>query len=222
MDIDSLKDKLGDETFAELKSHLDDLNGKLKAVRKKADAETERAAKLSDAQESLLEKLGVASIDDIDSLPTAKGQAEAVAQYEAKLKKLERQLAETSASRDEVSGKYKGTLQRAALAEAMAGHAFINKAVVESHVRSQLTWEGDELMFKTEDGNLVSVKDGIAGFAKANPELIKAAGAGGAGVRQHGAGGANGNTPTTMSRADFEALAPTAKVEAAKSGVQLV
>lgn len=219
MDIDSLKEKLGDETFAELKAHLDDLGGKLKAVRKKADSETERAAKLSDAQDALLEKLGVASIDDIESLPNAKGQAEAVAQFEAKMKKTERLLAEATAAREEISSKYKGSLQRAALAEAMAGHAFINKAVIESHVRDKLAWEGDDLMFKTDDGHLVSVNDGIAGFAKANPELIKAAGAGGAGVRQHGAGGAG--SKQTMSADEFQALTPVQRMEAAKAGVQI-
>ena len=60
MDLLKIKEKLGDdEIFAELQLFIDGLEGKLKNVRKKADSETERAAKLADAQAKLMEKLGV-------------------------------------------------------------------------------------------------------------------------------------------------------------------
>jgi hypothetical protein len=91
--------------------------------------------------------------------------------------------------------------------------------LVETFVSQRLTWEGDDLLFKSEDGRMIPVKDGIAGIAKARPELLKSTGTGGAGVRASNAGGGG---PKTMTRAEFEALAPAQRVEAAKSGVQLV
>ncbi len=219
MDIESLKETLGDEKFAELKAHVDTLEGKLSTIRKKADSETARAAKLHDAQEKLMEKLGLTSPDEIDTLPDAKGQAEAVKQYEAKLKKMERDLATASAEREEVAGKYKSTLQRAAISEALAGHEFVARDLVETFVGNRLTWDGDELMFKTDDGKIVSLKDGVAGLAKSRPELLKATGTGGAGVRATNAGG-NGSSKV-MSESQFDALPPAERAKAMASGVTL-
>lgn len=81
-----------------------------------------------------------------------------------------------------------------------------------------MQWEGDEIFFKSDDGKLIPVKDGVAGIAKTRPELLKPTGTGGAGVRQANAGGAGGKT---MTRAEFEALPPAQRVEQAKAGVQL-
>jgi hypothetical protein len=219
LDIESLKEALGDEKFSELKAHVDTLEGKLSTIRKKADSETARAAKLHDAQEKLMEKLGLTSPDEIETLPDARGQAEAVKQYEAKLKKMERDLAAASAEREEVAGKYKSTLQRAAISEALAGHEFVARDLVETFVGNRLAWDGDELMFKADDGKIVSLKDGVAGLAKSRPELLKATGTGGAGVR---ATSARGEAAKTMTRAEFDSLPPSQRVEAAKGGVQLV
>jgi hypothetical protein len=38
LDIESLKEALGDEKFSELKAHVDTLEGKLSTIRKKADS----------------------------------------------------------------------------------------------------------------------------------------------------------------------------------------
>ena len=91
--------------------------------------------------------------------------------------------------------------------------------MVADHISNKLVWEGDDLLFKTDDGNLVSVKDGVAGIAKSRPELLKPTGAGGAGVRSSNARGNAGQT--TMTRAEFEALPPAKQMEAAKDGVTL-
>lgn len=224
MDIETLKEKLGDETFAKLKTYVDDLTGQRDAARNESitgrKGLKEKLTALETAQAALLEKLGLESLDDLESLPDAKGMADATKQYEAKLKRLERENATLKAAEAEVSGKYKTSLQRAAIADAMAGHEFIARDIVETHVSQRLTWEGDDLLFKADDGRLVPIKDGVAGIAKTRPELLKPTGTGGAGVRSSNAGGGGG--AKTMTRTEFEALAPAQRVEAAKSGVQLV
>lgn len=223
MDIESLKEALGDEKFTALKTYVDDLTGQRDAARQESitgrRGMKDKLAKLEADQNALMERLGIDSLEDLDSLPDARGAAEAAKQYDAKLKRMERQLQEATAQRDEISGKFRGTLQRAAIAEAMAGHEFVARDLVETFVSQRLTWEGDDLLFKSEDGRMIPIKDGIAGIAKARPELLKSTGTGGAGVRASNAGGGGAKT---MTRAEFEALAPAQRVEAAKSGVQLV
>ena len=187
MDLETLKEALGDEKFSALKTYVDDLTGQRDAARNESitgrKGLKEKLAKLESDQAALLEKLGLDSLDDLDSLPDAKGAAEAAKQYEAKTKRLERQLAEATAAREQAEGKFKDSLRRATIADALGGHEFIARDVVETFVSNRLTWEGDDLLFKTDDGKLVPVKDGVAGIAKTRPELLKPTGAGGAGVR---------------------------------------
>lgn len=223
MDLESLKEALGDEKFAALKSYVDDLTGQRDAARQESitgrRGMKDKLAKLEADQAALMDRLGIDSLEDLDTLPDAKGAAEAAKQYEVKLKRMERQLQDATAQRDEISGKFRGTLQRAAIAEALAGHDFVARDIVETYIGNRLAWEGDDLLFKSDDGRMIPVKDGVAGIAKARPELLKSTGTGGAGVRASNAGGGGAKT---MTRAEFEALAPAQRVEAAKSGVQLV
>lgn len=222
MDLETLKEALGDEKFAALKTYVEDLTGQRDAARNESitgrKGLREKLTNLETAQAALLEKLGLDSLEDLESLPDAKGAAEAAKQYEAKTKRLERQLAEATAAREQADGKYRSSLQRAAVSEALGGHEFIARDLVESFVSTRLAWEGDDLLFKADDGRLVPIKDGVAGIAKTRPELLKPTGSGGAGVRQSNAGGA---TAKTMQRADFEAMQPAEKLAAAKSGVVL-
>ena len=222
MDIETLKEALGSEKFATLQAYVTDLVGQRDAARNESISgrkglKTENEA-LKAFKAKALEKLGLDSDDELDSMPDAKGAAEAAKQFEARVKRLERDLAEANKTRDEATGKYRSSLQRAAVADALGGHEFVARDIVESYVANRLTWEGDEVFFKADDGKLVSVKDGVAGVAKSRPELLKPTGTGGAGARQPGAGGAAGKT---MTRAEFESLPPTQRVEAAKAGVQL-
>lgn len=223
MDLESLKEALGDEKFTALKTYVDDLTGQRDAARQESitgrRGMKDKLAKLEADQMALMERLGIDSLEDLDTLPDAKGAAEAAKQYEVKLKRMERQLQEATAQRDEIGGKFRGTLQRAAIAEALAGHDFVARDIVETYIGNRLAWEGDDLLFKSDDGRMIPVKDGVAGIAKARPELLKSTGTGGAGVRASNAGGGGAKT---MTRAEFEALAPAQRVEAAKSGVQLV
>lgn len=223
MDLESLKESLGDEKFAALKTYVDDLTGQRDAARQESitgrRGMKDKLAKLEADQAVLMDRLGIDSLEDLDTLPDAKGAAEAAKQYEVKLKRMERQLQESTAQRDEIGGKFRDTLQRAAIAEALAGHDFVARDIVETYIGNRLAWEGDDLLYKTDDGRMIPIKDGVAGIAKARPELLKSTGTGGAGVRASNAGGGGAKT---MTRAEFEALAPAQRVEAAKSGVQLV
>ncbi len=225
MDIETLKDKLEDGQFSALSAYIKELETQREAAQResidgkvKFKKMADERKRLSDEKEKLFEKFGLSEDVDIDALPPATGQAEAAKQYEAKTKRLERQLAEATAAREQADGKYRNSLQRAAVSEALGGHEFIARDLVESFVSTRLAWEGDDLLFKADDGRLVPIKDGVAGIAKTRPELLKPTGSGGAGVRQSNAGGA---TAKTMQRADFEALQPAEKLAAAKSGVVL-
>ena len=202
MDIEQLKDKLGDETFAKLKAHVDDLTGQRDAARnesinKRKALQTENET-LKAFKSKALEKLGVDSDEDLDALPDAKGQADAAKQFEAKLKKAERERDEAKAAKDAADGKLRGSQQKAVIAEALGKHEFVARDVVEAFVAPRLVWEGDEIMFKADDGKLVAVADGVAGLAKSRPELLKPTGTGGAGARTGGGTGGGG-----ASKGDF-------------------
>jgi len=224
MDIETLKTALGDEKFAALKTYVDDLTGQRDTARNESITGRKKLKDDLAAAQALasraLEKLGIDGADDLDALPDAKGQGEALKQFDAKVKRLERENVELKTAKDAAEGKHKTSLQRAAVADALGRHEFIARDVVETFISNRLAWEGEEILFKTDDGKLVPVADGVAGIAKSRPELLKATGTGGAGFRSAGAGGAGGQKQ--MTRADFEAMSPTAKVEASKAGVQLI
>ena len=223
MDISALKEALGDETFTELETYIGDLEGQRDQARNESISGRKglktKLESLESNQATLLERLGIESIEDIDELPDVAGMAEAGKQYEAKVKRLERLLGEAEKEKTEIDSKYRSSLKDGVLAKALGAHEFVANDMVADHISNKLVWEGDDLLFKTEDGNLVSVKDGVAGIAKSRPELLKPTGAGGAGVRSSNTRGTAGQT--TMTRAEFEALPPAKQMEAAKEGVTL-
>ena len=223
MDIAKLKEALGDEKFTALQSYVNDLIGQRDTARQESitgrKTLKDDLAKAQALAAKAMEKLGVENADDLEALPDAKGQAEALKQYETKLKRAERERDDAIKAKTETDGKFRGTLQKAAIAEALGGHEFVARDLVETYVSQRLVWEGDELFFKSDDGKLIPPKDGVAGIAKTRPELLKPTGTGGAGVRQSNAG--SGGTGKTMPRAEFEALPPAQRVEMAKAGVQL-
>jgi hypothetical protein len=223
MDLNQFKDALGDEKFAALQSYVSDLVGQRDTARNESiTGRKGLKAKLDAAeatQAALLEKLGLSSTEELEGLPDIKGMADAAKQLDARIKRAERERDEAKKLADDASGKYRGSLQKAAIAEALGGHEFVARDIVETYVSNRLAWEGDDLFFKSDDGKLIPLKDGVAGIAKTRPELLKPSGTGGAGVRQSNAG--SGGNAKTMSRAEFEAMNPQQRVEAAKAGVQL-
>lgn len=223
MDIEQLKDVLGDEKFAALHTYVTGLIGQRDAARNESitgrKGLKDKLAALEAQQATLLEKLGLASAEELEGMPDVKGMADAARQLDARIKRAERERDEAKQQAEEVGKKWRHSLQRAAIADALSGHEFVARDIVETFVNQSLVWEGDDILFKTGDGKLVPVKDGVAGIAKTRPELLKPTGTGGAGVRQANAG--SGGPGKTMSRAEFEALTPAARVQAAKAGVQL-
>jgi len=223
MELEALKEKLGDETFATLETFVNDLTGQRDQARNESITGRKglksQVDQLTAQQVSLMDRLGLESLDDLENLPDAKGAADAAKQYDAKLKRAERERDTALASESAINTKYLESTKRVALGEALNAHEFIAKDVVSDFISHRLVWEGDELLFKQDDGNLVSVKDGVAGIAKNRPELLKPTGAGGAGVRSTNARG-NGEQ-TTMTRAEFESLSPAKRMEVSKDGVTL-
>ena len=165
-----------------------------------------------------LEKLGIDSADDLDNLPDTKGQAEAAKQFEAKLKRAERDLAEKAKALDEVTGQYTAERRERAIAQEVGKHPFIDADDVRALVGARLKQEGDDLLFTGADGKLVPLADGVAWFAKTKAHLVRPAGDGGAGSGFKGGQQAGGKT---MTRAAFDALDPAGKAAAVKERTAL-
>lgn len=222
MDLAALKEKLGDETFSQLETYVNDLTGQRDQARNESITGRKtlkgQVEQLTAQQTALMDRLGIESLDDLDNLPDVKGAADAAKQYEAKLKRAERERDAALAARDEVNGKYLDSKKSAILAEALGSHEFLAKDVVTSFISNRLQWEGEDLLYRTDDGNLVTVKDGVAGVAKTRPELLKSAGTGGAGVRPNNAGGG----AKTITSQEFNALPAKAQVQKMSEGFALV
>lgn len=223
MEINNLKDQLDDETFSQLEQYVSDLAGQRDQARNESingrRSMKEELNSLRDSQARLMEKLGVDSIEELDELPDAKGVAEAAKQYETKLKRLERTNQDLQESLSQIESRYKSTRQKAAIQDALSGHEFIARDLVEAHISQNIVWEDDDLLFKTSDGKLMSLQDGVAGLASTRPELLKPTGTGGAGVRSTNARGEGGEK--LMTRTEFEALTPQQRMEVSKAGVKL-
>lgn len=223
MDLTELKEAIGDEKFTELDTYVSSLisqrdQARNESISKRKSLQSE-VATLQTTQQTLLEKLGLDSVDGLDDLPDAKGQGEALQQAEAKLKRLERELATANDNLSQSNDRHRSLLKSAAVSKALAGHEFIAPDLIEGFVSDRLEFEGDDLFYKTDDGQLVTVKDGVAGIAKSRPELLKARGTGGAGVGSRGAGSEGGSK--TVTRAEFDAMTPQQRVEASKDGVTI-
>ena len=224
MNLETIKAKLTEGEFKALSDHVADLTGQRDAARQESidgrkklrtEVETLRGIKTK-----LFEKLGLDDDADLDNLPEPKGQAEAVKQVEAKLKRLERDLADAIKAKGEVESKFQTSRRDAALAKALSAHEFIDSDLVGNYAASRIRFEGDSLLFEIEDGKLVPIEDGIKHLAAVKPHLLKAKGAGGSG-HVPGAGGANGKQ-TQITRAELEAMNPAQRLEVAKAGTQIV
>lgn len=187
MDIEKLKDKLDPADYEVLSSHVAMLGEKLdKAVsesingRKTMKAENERLKALNAA---IMEKLGIAEAEELDTLPDLKGQAEATKQYEAKVRRLERDLAERTETLQKVSAQRRMDQQSAMLAKAMQSHEWNDNEVVENFISSRITWEDEQPFYKADGDKLVSIDEGVTLLANTKPALLKSRGAGGSGYK---------------------------------------
>lgn len=201
IDLDKFKGKtLDSETLAEVlavvNAHADPLEARALKAEDKARKAAQESIDGRKGKDSIiakaLERLGIDSPDDLDSLPDAKGQAEATKQIDAKLKRVERELADKAKAFDELIGKYNSERRERAIAEQVAKHPFIDAEDVRALVSGRLKEEGDELLFSGPDGKTVPLADGVAWMAKTKTHLVRPAGGGasGSGFRPaHGGGG---------------------------------
>lgn len=227
MNLDAYKDKIDSETLAalsaDLAKHTDALESRaLKAEDKarKAAQESIEGRKGKDALlAKALEKLGIESPDDLDSLPDAKGQAEALKQYEIKLKRAERERDESRQSLTELSGRYQAEKRERAIAEQIGKHAFADPDVARAVIHANVVQDGEELLFVSGDGLKVPLADGVAGLVKAKPVLLKPADNGGTGSGFKGGAGAAGHrAPNPYARGSFNL---TRQIEMQRENPQL-
>lgn len=191
MDISKFKDKLGDD-YPTLESYINDLTGQRDAARKESvDGRKTLKAKVEAAEAAaakLMEKLGVESLEELDALPPAKGQAEALKQLETRLKAKDAALAEKDAALSTLNGQYRNTRLAAELEKALADYDFIDRDLVAVHVRQSLDWHDDQLVFKTEKGD-VALAEGVKHLVAAKPHIVKSAGVRGSGYNPNARGG---------------------------------
>lgn len=194
MNLETIKAKLTEAEFSALKEHVADLTGQRDAARNES-IEKRKALKteleqLKSERTKLFEKLGLDDDASIDDLPSGKGQAEAARQFETRIKRLERDLADANKAKGETEAKFAKARVEAVLSKSLVAHDFIDADLVGEFVRARSRLEGDEVVF--QDGDKVSsVADGIAALVAARPSLLKAKGAGGSG-HVPGTGGAGG------------------------------
>lgn len=223
MDIEALKAKLGDETFGQLQTYISDLTGQRDAARNESiqGRKTMKAkvAELEGVQAKVFERLGIDAVEELDALPDAKGQAEAMKQVEAKLKRLEREAADKGKAFDELSAKHRSVIQQSTLQKALSAHQFIDADLVASYLNQRVVWEDDQPLYRADDNKLLPLDEGVKLLATTKPHLLKAQGVGGSGYT--GARG-NGQAGTQiMNRADFDSLTPKAQMDFVKAGGQL-
>lgn len=199
MDLDSLKGKtLDDKLHGELVAHVAELAAQRDAARKESiDGRKGKDQKIKDLEARLsavAEWAGIEPDADLAALPAPKGQADAAKQYEAKLARLTRERDDALKLNGEMDGKLRGMRRDAAIAGALDGFRFKNPADVRVLIERHVQEEGDELLFKTDDGKLVPLKEGAAWFAKTRPDYVHPADAGGAGSGFKGSGAGNGGS----------------------------
>ena len=221
-DLGTLKEKLDGETLSRLEEYVMFLKGKndslVQEISTTRKGLREENARLKAIKETLFEKLGLDDDADLDTLPEVKGQAEAAKQFEQRIKRLEREKAEALAKAGEIEGKWKSSRLEAALAKAVSAHEFVDNDLVSRYISADVQWEDDQIMVRAGD-KLMPLEDGVKLIAQTKPHLLKAQGRAGSGSAT-GAGSSGGKTQIT--RAELEAMSPQQRLEAAKSGAQIV
>jgi hypothetical protein len=188
-ELEALKEKLGDD-FEGLEQYIKDLVGQRDSARNESingrkglKSEVERLRAL---REQLFDRLGISEEEELENLPDFRGQAEATKAFEARLKRMERELAEKGSSLDTITKKYRDSLQTSALTKALSSHEWVDRDVVEMAIKSRISWADDEPYYETEKG-AISIEEGVKLFAQEKPALLKSTGAGGSGYNPSGA-----------------------------------
>lgn len=219
MNLESLKGKTVDaELLAQLADHIATLTTRAETAEGKARTAQKESIdgrkQLKAERDAAFEKLGVTTLEELDALPDGKGASDAAKQFEAKLKKAEREKAEALAALQDVQGKYSQDRRDLAIEKAIASQPFIDAEDARALLERRLKAEGDEFLFETNDGKLVPLSDGAAFIAKTKTHLVKAPTAGktGSGFKPGATAGQPGTTPsgpTLDAAAIYAARQPT-------------
>lgn len=216
-DIATLEDKLDKTVLDALKAHLDDLAGQRDAARaesidgrKKLKAERDTAVARAAALEDWA---GIDAGADLAELPAPKGAAEASKQFEAKLKRAERERDDAIKTRDELGARMTSARRTAAIAQAVAAGGFHDVEAAELLIGRSVEQQDEDFVFKTREGKLIPLADGAKLVATEKPHLVKAPQGTGSGWRD--AGGGAGKTVT---EAQFEAMRPVERAKAMADG----
>ena len=215
-DLELLKDKVDGETLAALSSYIGDMDGKLKTVRKKADIADAATAKAAQIEARILEKFGIESLDDLDNLPdpkAAKGNDETIKQFEARLKRVERDRDEAIKAKDSVLAQMTQAKKQAAIAQALSNGGFADVESAELLLSRSVEQVDDDFVFKTRDGRHIPLVDGAKLIATEKPHLVKAPQGTGSGWRDSG-----GAPAKTMPRSAFDALRPAERAKTMAAG----
>lgn len=204
LSLDKWKSKIDSATLSEIAAAVEAETEALEARATKAEEKARTAAKESiDGRKGLkarldrmAELLGVEPDADLDSLPDPKGQAEAAKQFEAKLKRAERELADERKALGELKSRYSAEKRERAIAELVSKHPFADADIARDVIAQRVREEGDELLFTGEGGKLMPLTDGVAALVKLKPSLLKAAGTeGGQSSGFKGGAGGTGSQP---------------------------
>ena len=223
MNLDDLKGKtLDDQTHAALVAHVAELQGQRDVARQESITHRKglkaKVDELERVTRTAFEKLGIDGAEELETLPDAKGQAEALRQFEAKLKRAERERDEFRTQSERLANERNTERRRAAISSVVSKHNFVDPDVATMLLEHGVEAEGDNLMFKAEGGKLVPLDEGAAWIAKTRPHLVKAQGGSGSGYRPNGGGD---GSQRSMTRAAFEALSPEQKAASMRDKVQL-
>lgn len=209
MDLDALKGKtLDDKLHEQLLAYVGGLNARAETAEGKArtaQKETiEGRKQLKAERDAAFDKLGVTSLEEIEALPDGKAAQDATRQFEARLKKAEREKAEALAALQDVQGKYAKDRRDLALEKAIASQPFIDVEDARVLLGSRVKAEGEEFFYETADGKTLPLGDGAALLAKTKPHLVKAPaqGATGSGYKPNAT-----NAPTKPTGATLDVAA---------------
>ncbi len=207
-DLDSLKGKtLDDKLFTDLQAAFADVTSRAETAEGKARAAQRESIdgrkQLKAERDAAFAKLGVESMEEIEALPDAKGQADAAKQAEAKAKKLERELADERAAHGEAKAAIARSRRESAIAKAVSKHGFIDSQDAADLLGLRVKEEGEELFYEGADGKRTSIDDAAAWLAKSKPHLVKPAGGDGGGSGAGKGGKGSATPPAKPERKDF-------------------
>lgn len=208
LDLDKFKGKtLDDALFTELQAGVTELTTRAETAEGKARTAQKESIDgrkaIKAERDAAFERLGVTTMEELQALPEAKGQADAVKQLEGQIKKLTKERDDLATENGEMKATTAKQAREAAISKAVSKHQFIDPEDAAALIGLRVKDENGELRFDAGDGKLVPLDDGAAWLAKSKPHLVKAAGGqGGSGYQPQGNG--SGKPPTKPERKDFK------------------